>query len=187
MGTKLLFGEPLDDELLARLTTPGERALAEDFNPRRRREWLSWRAMLRRELGGQVRIAYAETGAPLLPDRPEHIAVAHCPGHIALMIADVPCALDIEPADRNFSRSASRFMTDAERRLSDDPLWAGMVWCAKETLYKLAGRRELDLREDLRIEAYDPASGLITGRIAAREPLRLRVERRDGCLLVRTI
>ena len=64
--TKGLFIEPpmTEAEAAARVT-PGERAAAQEFlRERRRREFLTWRAVVRRELGDDVSIAYDEAGAP---------------------------------------------------------------------------------------------------------------------------
>ena len=61
--TKRLFIEPpmTEAEAAARVT-PGERAAAQEFlRERRRREFLTWRAVVRRELGDDVPIAYDET------------------------------------------------------------------------------------------------------------------------------
>ena len=57
-----------------------------------------------------------------------------------------------------------------------------MAWCAKETLYKLAGRRELDLLRDLRLTAA--GEGWIEGRICGGAPLRLDVRMLDGDAVV---
>ena len=75
-------------------------------------------------------------------------------------------------------------MTPSECALSEDPLWPGYVWCAKEALYKYAGRRAVDFRGDLRIEAVDLAAGSLTGRIADGGPLTLSASCRDGFLVV---
>ena len=72
------------------------------------------------------------------------------------------CAVDIEPETRNFSRAVSRYLTPEEKSLSGDPFWPGIVWCAKEALYKYSGRRELDFRRDLRVEQVDLAAGMLT-------------------------
>ena len=61
--TKRLFIEPpmTEAEAAARVT-PGERAAAQEFlRERRRREFLTWRAVVRRELGDDVPIT---TGVP---------------------------------------------------------------------------------------------------------------------------
>ena len=84
--TKRLFIEPpmTEAEAAARVT-PGERAAAQEFlRERRRREFLTWRAVVRRELGDDVPIAYDEAGAPVVPGREVHIGVSHCPGRVAV-------------------------------------------------------------------------------------------------------
>ena len=76
--TKGLFIEPpmTEAEAAARVT-PGERAAAQEFlRERRRREFLTWRAVVRRELGDDVSIAYDEAGAPVIRGREVHIGCA---------------------------------------------------------------------------------------------------------------
>ena len=73
-------------------------------------------------------------------------------------------------------------MTPEEQALADDPLLPAAVWCAKETLYKYAGRRELDLLRDLRITEADLAAGCLAGRIAGGAPVAMRLLCRDGYL-----
>ena len=70
---------PLTAEESARWTTSEERAAAAGFvSERRRAEFLTWRAVVRRELGDDVGIAYDALGAPVLTNRAVHISVAHC-------------------------------------------------------------------------------------------------------------
>ena len=123
---------PLTAEESARWTTSEERAAAAGFvSERRRAEFLTWRAVVRRELGDDVGIAYDALGAPVLTNRAVHISVAHCAGRIAVCASPERCAVDIEPATRDFRRAASRYLTPEEEALSDDPLLPGIVWCAK--------------------------------------------------------
>lgn len=181
----LLVARPMTPDESAPWTTPAEQAHAATFrNERRRREYLTWRALVRRELGLSVRIAYNDVGAPILPDGEAFVSVSHCDGGVAVCLSTERCAVDMEPAARDFSRVADRYMTPAERLLSSDPWWPGYVWCAKETLYKLAGRRGLDLRADLRIVEADLPAGRIVGRIASEPPIALSATCRDGFLLV---
>ena len=163
--------------------TDADWAAAAAFPPRRRAEYLTWRAVVYRELGA-VPIGYDAAGAPVLTGSDCCISVAHCADRIAVCISPKRCAVDIEPASRDFSRAESRYTTLSERALSDDPLWPGIVWCAKEALYKYSGRRELDFRKDLRIGSADLAAGRLTGRIENGEPVELSVRREDGFILV---
>lgn len=176
---------PMSAEETAPWTTAEERAAAAAFgSARRRAEFLTWRAVVRRELGRDVRIGYNDAGAPVLTDRDGYISVSHCDGRVAVCFSANPCAVDIEPETRNFSRAASRYLAAAERALSDDPSFPGVVWCAKEALYKYAGRTNLDFLTDLSIERADLAAGELTARIENGEPVKLSVCREDGYIIV---
>lgn len=179
----LIIEAPWPEGEAAAWATAEERAAATAFgSERRRREYLTWRALVRRELGRDVRIAYDAVGAPVLENRPEYLSVSHCDGRVAVCLSLRRCAVDIEPVTRNFGRVLSRYMTPEEQALADDPLLPAAVWCAKETLYKYAGRRELDLLRDLRITEADLAAGCLAGRIAGGAPVAMRLLCRDGYL-----
>lgn len=181
----LIIEAPWPEGEAAVWATAEERAAAAAFgSERRRREYLTWRALVRRELGRDVRIAYDAVGAPVLENRPEYLSVSHCDGRVAVCLSLRRCAVDIEPVTRNFGRVLSRYMTPEEQALADDPLLPAAVWCAKETLYKYAGRRELDLLRDLRITEADLAAGCLAGRIAGGAPVAMRLLCRDGYLAI---
>ncbi len=143
---------------------------------KRWRESVAWRAFLRtklREWGfaedAKRCIEYDAVGAPRLVGSPLHFSVSHSSTHIAVVVSDRPCAVDIEGLGRNFSAVKSRYVNAAEESLesADTPLLA-LLWSAKETLYKLSGSSGLDLLNDLRIERIEPygtASGQLYGVI----------------------
>lgn len=177
---RLYIEPPQTEEETSAWTTDEEVAQAAAFrNERRRREFLTWRAIVRRVLGCHTRITYDELGAPSLPDGEAYVAVSHCSGRVAVCLSPNRCAVDIERANRDFSRVAARFLTPDEAALSSDSRWPGLVWCAKETLYKYARRRNLDLLRDLRIVSVRPSSDpspctwTIGGQIGNEAPLRL--------------
>lgn len=178
---RLFVERPMSASDAAPWATPDELASAAAFPPARQAEWLSWRAIVRREVcrefgcrPAEIAIAYNETGAPVVEGAAVHAAVSHCRGRVAVGLSDAPCAVDIESLDRNFGRIASRYMTSTEQALSDDPRWSAVVWSAKETLYKYAGRKELDLLCDLSVEQADFSAGRLVGRIRGGEVLLLR-------------
>lgn len=183
--SRLVVVPLMEESEAAAGVTAEERAEAQRMGSvRRRREWLTWRALVRRELGAGVRIAYDEVGAPVVAGCEAHISVAHCPGRVALCISPNRCAVDIEPETRDCSRAADRFMSPGERTLSEDPLLPLVVWCTKETLYKYAGRKGLDLLRDLRVEQVDLDGGTVRARIANAEPIHLGIHREEGFLAV---
>lgn len=180
---RLFLSRPLSLSDAAPWVTPEELAAAAVFPPVRQSEWLAWRAVVRRELcrelgcaPAEIAIGYNVVGAPAVEiplDRRVYLAVSHCKGCVAVGLSDAPCAVDVESLDRRFGRIESRYMTAAERVLSDDPRWPAVVWCAKETLYKFAGGRELDLLSDLLVEQADFAAGRLVGRIRGGAALPL--------------
>ena len=138
------------------LITASDVASASRFqNDRRRREHLAWRRVVRSELGRGVVIDYNEVGAPVVDTPNTHISVAHGAQSVAVAIANEPVGVDIESLDRNYERIKSRFMSPAEEALSAMEAWPAVVWTAKEAIYKLYGKREVDLTEDIRIAAFD--------------------------------
>ena len=124
-------------------------------NEKRRREHLAWRRIVRRELGAKVHIDYNDVGAPVVDADNWWISVAHGGDSVAVAIADRPVGVDIESLSRDFDRVAQRYMTAEEIALSDDAHWACYVWCAKEAMYKLYGRRGIELRGELRVDSFD--------------------------------
>lgn len=165
--------------------TDDERAAAAGFAPHRRREYLTWRAVVRRELGRDTAITYAANGAPQVGGG-AFISVSHSKNIVAVCIGDTPCAVDTEPLDRNFDRVRRRYMTAAEEALSDDVRLAAAVWCAKEALYKLHGREGCDFLRDIRIESVDFGSGSIAGSIHDSGTIELSIEYFGDNIVVRS-
>lgn len=134
-------------------------------NEKRRREHLAWRRIVRRELGAKVHIDYNAVGAPQVDIVGKFISVAHGGESVAVAIADEPVGVDIESLDRDFDRAKERYMNADELALSDDSSWACYAWCAKEAIYKLCGKRGLELREELLLEEFDRDSMTIYGGV----------------------
>lgn len=165
---RLIVEPPLAFEEAAEWATDDELAAARGFAPARGREYLAWRAIVRREIGRDAAIAYNSAGAPVLANYPLHISVSHCRGRVAdcreqadgaernsghvdeagqigeqvrvaVAISDAPCAVDIESVARDFQRAMPRYLSFSEQQLSAHPLFPAIAWCAKETLFKYAG------------------------------------------------
>lgn len=148
------------------LITASDVASASRFqNDNRRREHLAWRRIVRHELGRGVMIDYNDVGAPIVDVPNTFISVAHGGEMVAVAIANERVGVDIESLDRNFSRIQSRYMTTEEIALSESEEWAARVWAAKEAIYKLYGKREVDLTVDIRITAFDAERMLLMAEV----------------------
>jgi phosphopantetheinyl transferase len=138
------------------LLTAEDIASASRFQRESRRvEHLSWRRIVRRELGRDVDIRYNDVGAPEVDTPNIYISVSHSRDVVVVAISDAAVGVDVERSDRNFEGVRSRIMDAYEQSLSDDALWTAMAWCAKEAAYKLYGRRGIDLLEGIKLKSYN--------------------------------
>ena len=153
-------------------------------NEKRRREHLAWRRVVRRELGTKVHIGYNDVGAPVVDAEGKWISVAHGGESVAVAIADCPVGVDIESVTRGFDRVAPRYMTEAELSLTESPDWACYVWCAKEAMYKLYGRRGVELRGELRVESFDSESMTIYGSMMDMAQAMVKISLYDDDIVV---
>ncbi len=169
------------------LITAEDVASASRFqNERRRQEHLTWRRVVRRELGRGVRISYNDVGAPVVDLPDTHISVAHGADHVAIAIGNERVGVDIECYDRDFDSAASRYMSDSEHIISTDRRWSAMVWSAKEAMYKLYGRRGVELKSDLRILRYDAVQQQMACELVGAAPSVVDISFHDGNIVVAT-
>lgn len=173
---------PLD--ALAARAHPADAAVAGTFGSlHRRREFLAWREIVRRIAGRDVEIGYDEWGAPQITGSSLHIGVSHSRDHVAVIVSERPCAVDIESLSRDFGKVAARYLTTEERALSSHPDFLAAAWCAKEALYKYYRRGGLNLLSDIRIAAVDFGRGEIHGTVRGEE-IALRMSYYEGDIAV---
>lgn len=118
----------------------------------RRKEWFAVRVLLFFLLGEEHEITYTSSGKPYLKDNSYHISISHTNGYVA--VAFHPChevGIDIEQYATKVLRVKGRFMREDEKAEGDEVYALLLHWSAKETLYKLLGQEEVDLKEHLRI------------------------------------
>ena len=169
------------------LITASDVASASRFqNDKRRREHLAWRRVVRNELGRGVVIDYNEVGAPVVDTPNTHISVAHGGERVAVAIADERVGVDIENLDRNYERVKSRFMSPTEEALSDMEEWPAMVWTAKEAIYKLYGKREVDLTEDIHIIGLNTETMTLSAEVRDTKGIVVEVRIIDNNVVVAT-
>ena len=153
--------------------------------PKRRREWLMWRAIVREHLGADTQIGYDEVGAPVLYNCAGHISVSHNREYVAVMYSHERCAIDIESLSRDFAKVAQRYITDAERFVAGagHPLFLAAAWCTKEAVYKYAGRPAAEYLRDIIITNIDWRSMSIIVRTTWQDEITVSLLRRQDSLL----
>ena len=128
----------------------------------RRREWLAARYLVHLMSGRTVRGAFVkdEFGKPHLEHSDWQISISHTQGMAGAIAAPRLCGIDIQRLVPKITRLAPKFMNEAEAAV-DIPdsrerlLYLHLLWGAKEALYKAHGRRKLDFRTNLHVDAAD--------------------------------
>lgn len=130
--------------------------------PGRRREWLAARYLVHLMSGRTVRGAFYkdEYGKPHLERSDWQISISHTQGLAAAIAAPRLCGIDIQRLVPKITRLAPKFMNEEEAAVvlsdpRDHLIYLHLLWGAKEALYKAYGRRKLDFKTNLHIEAPD--------------------------------
>lgn len=119
---------------------------------KRKREFIATRA-LRHELFGNEHIHYTAEGAPFL-DKDTHISISHSGNLVAIAEnRHFQIGLDLELIRNDIQRVMHKFLSEDELNSFDceDSKLVTSIWSAKETLYKLAGRKQILFSDELHI------------------------------------
>ena len=139
------------DELAALCSCADRRTGAGYRNEGRRREWYAWRALLR-SIEGDVDVSYDGCGAPYIEGRAGvFISVSHTGDYVAVMLSDHRCGLDVEMADRDFSRVKARYISSDEEKFLGMAYAEAILWCTKEAAYKWNNENAIELRDDIKV------------------------------------
>jgi 4'-phosphopantetheinyl transferase len=130
-------------------------------NETRRQHWLSYRILIRTLLGdNDVNVLYFDSGKPYITKPSGHISVTHSGAYSAVIYSnESPVGIDIEKIQQRIERVSHKFLSDEElQTISEKKRIQHLVtlWAAKESLYKLWGRIDVDFRENLYIEPFQP-------------------------------
>lgn len=155
----------------------------------RQKEWLATRLLLKEMLGHEAIIHHHPNGAPFLSETEQkQISISHTKDFVAIMLTDVThiAGIDIEYRSERVRKVRSRFLNAEEERFIDpahDTEHLFICWCAKETLYKIINRQEVDFCRHLHIQpfSYAEQGTLITFDTCSESPkhvvLQYRVEK----------
>jgi phosphopantetheinyl transferase len=125
-------------------------------------EWLATR-MVMQAICAKIGIVYPgivkdDHGKPFLKDHSHPISVTHSFPFIAAIIhRNKEVGIDLEKLKTDkILRIAPKFMNSQEFAFSKlDPHISTLIWCAKESLYKLHGRKFVVFKKDLEIEPFE--------------------------------
>lgn len=173
-GKKGLLGLwQIDEKADKYLSEADERPFANGRGVRRALQQSAARLTLSALLGQPgLEIFYDSYGKPFLAGQSCHISISHSHGKVAVIVEkDKPTGIDIELIRPKIIRIAEKFMSEEElASLPHGPQQRQealfVYWCAKESLYKLYGKKELIFKKDLHIAPFRyEGSGRIRGCI----------------------
>lgn len=128
-------------------------------NVRRQKEWLATRALVQQLLPQEedANIAYDPYGKPFLNQNHRQLSISHSTHFAAVILhSDYNLGIDIEPIHPRILRLKHKFISEKEAAQieGDDLFLLTLFWSAKETLYKLYGKKELIFKENLLIHQH---------------------------------
>ncbi len=131
----------------------------------RKREWLTVRVLLKELLGEEKEIVYDTAGRPGFKDGSYHLSISHTTGQVAVIVNPrYPVGIDIERNTSRIFKIRRRFMSPEEESgivQEQEQTHLLLHWSAKETLFKVIGKENIDFRENLHIQSFTPEIGLL--------------------------
>ncbi len=136
----------------------------------RKLEWLSVRHLINELTGRESRIIYNAEHKPFLKGNLFNISISHSYDLTSILLSkDRRVGIDLEYMSHKISRISFKFINDQEL-ITDDPelrrYHLYIHWCAKETLYKICDKQDINFRDNLTILPFTPKDeGQIKGRV----------------------
>jgi len=146
-----------------------ERMRLEHFRSQNRKlEYLSVRILLQELIGRNNRIIYDQTNKPFLRNNQQQISISHSHKLTSILLSkNKRVGIDIEFMSHRIERIKHKFINDDEV-ITDDPdlrkYHLYIHWCAKEALYKICDKDQLNFKENITIEPFKLADkGILRG------------------------
>ncbi len=138
-------------------------------NAKRKLEWLSIRVLLKKLITNSNKIIYSSTGKPFLLDKSYKIGISHSKNLSSIIISkQKDVSIDIEFMSEKIKNIKHRFLCTNELQKIDtdnEIFHLYLHWCAKETLFKICNKQNIDFANNLFIEPFTPkAKGIFYGK-----------------------
>ena len=137
-----------------------------------RRGFMSIRHLLKEVGYTDFDLYYSEHGKPHLKDD-KYISITHSYTFTAIMISNRPVGIDIEKQRDKILKIARKFTPLDEYRTlaNDDAVMRKLtiVWCAKESIYKLYGKTGLGFLEHINVHDFDFDANCTTAEVNFKE------------------
>ncbi len=163
------------DTLLSRLTlTREELETLERFSHLPRKiEWLSVRVLLSEMTNKELSIYYNENRKPFIKGNSHYISISHSRDLTAILLSrDKKVGIDLEYMSHRIASIYDKFINERDVITKDEDTKKYHLyihWCAKEALYKICDKQDINFRDSLTIEAFQPQeNGKLMGWVQNR-------------------
>ena len=151
-----------EEELVELSSTPSDEMEEISFirSESLRKQRLAVRALLNTLFDEKVYLSHHDNGKPYLENNPVNISISHTEKYVAVILHEEEnVGIDIESLDRDFSAVEKKALSedeidDLEDEKRNEQL--AIYWCAKEAVYKLLSRYNVDFAEQIEIERFRP-------------------------------
>lgn len=169
-----------NEAFLAEQVAPWEAVSETITNGNKRLEWLAGRVLVK-EIFTSMSLSFEgitkdQYGKPFPKGHDCHISLSHSYPYVAALVdRSEPVGIDLEQPKDKLLRIAHRILHDEELvSAGKDVIKHTIFWCAKETLVKLHGQKNLVFAENLIIDGFQLKNeGDIRGRIIVTDTERV--------------
>jgi len=134
----------------------------------RKIEWLSVRVLLNEMAGTDLSIYYNGNRKPFIKGNSYYISISHSRDLTSILLSrEKKVGIDLEYMSHRIGNISDRFINSHENITEDAEqrkFHLYIHWCAKEALYKICDKQDINFRDNLTIEAFQPHDeGLLNG------------------------
>jgi 4'-phosphopantetheinyl transferase len=163
------------DTLMSKITlTREELETLERFTHTPRKiEWLSVRVLLKEMTDNELSIYYNGNRKPFIKGDSHYISISHSRDLTSIMLSkDRKVGIDLEYMSHRIASISHKFISENDVITSDEEqkkYHLYIHWCAKEALYKICDKQDINFKDNLTIEPFQPMEkGVIRGRVHNR-------------------
>ena len=121
-------------------------------SPKRKLEYICTRLLLK-EIDENLSISYNEFGAPILNDN-RNISISHSNNLVAIIVSEKKVAIDVEKINDRAYKIKEKFLSNNDIFFENE-INTTLAWSAKETVFKLYQKGNIDFKEDIIIKKID--------------------------------
>jgi 4'-phosphopantetheinyl transferase len=139
---------------------PEEISILNGFlNFQRKLEWLSVRVLMNELAEKDCRIVYNAQRKPFLADGSHNISISHSKNLTSIIISKGKrVGIDLEFMSHQIDHIACKFINEKENITNDSELkrlHLYIHWCAKEALYKICDKQDINFKQNLTILPFN--------------------------------